>query len=163
MSVGCVRDAPTRPPHVIQLMADDLGSLDTSYGGSSLLRTPHLDSLARHATHLTNFRTPTWCAPSRAAFLTGRHGWELGIASAHAWTVLGRDTLLLSELLREMGYWTSVVGKFHFNPRTCSRIHTSGGGFGCGFDHQYGFVGGMSDYYQHHQSWSRDGMCAWAA
>ena len=79
-------------------------------------RTPHLDALAREAVHLTHFRAPVWCAPSRASFLTGRHGWEVGLAAAHGWTVLGSDTVLLSELLRELSYHTAIVGKFHFNP-----------------------------------------------
>ncbi len=80
------------------------------------------------------------------------------MSSAMGWTALGRDSLLLPALLREIGYRTAIVGKLHLNPRTCMRHHTSGGPFGCGFDHQYGFVGGMSDYWEHHQTWSRDGV-----
>ena len=86
-------------PHIITLMADDLGFSDTGFGGSTVARTPHLDALAREAVHLTHFRAPVWCAPSRASFLSGRHGWEVGLAAAHGWTVLGSDTVLLSELL----------------------------------------------------------------
>ena len=147
-------------PHIVTLMADDLGFGDTSYSGSSVVRTPHLDALAAEAVHLTHFRAPVWCAPSRASFLTGRHGWELGLAAAHGWTVLGTDSVLLSEVLRGLGYHTAVVGKFHSNPRTCKApYHGTGGPFGCGFDQQYGFVGGMSSYYPpHHKSWSRDGV-----
>merc|ERR1712185_513433 len=139
----------SRPPHIIVMMADDLGHADTGYGGSSVVRTPVLDKLAAQAVHLTHFRTPTWCAPARASFLTGRHGWELGIAAAHGRTVIGEDSALLSETLRAVGYFTAIVGKFHFNPRLC-RARSSGGGFGCGFDAQYGFVGGKTDYYNHH-------------
>ena len=46
---------------------------------------------------------------------------------------------------------TAVVGKFHFNPRL-REAHPTGGAFGSGFDQQYGFVGGMTDYYDHHPS-----------
>lgn len=152
----CASDNASKP-HIITLMADDIGFSDTGFGGSSVARTPHLDALAREAVHLTHFRAPVWCAPSRAAFLSGRHGWEVGLAAAHGWTALGSDTLLLSELLREASYHTAVVGKFHFNPRL-REAHPSGGSFGCGFDQQYGFVGGMTDYYDHHPSWSRDGV-----
>ena len=148
--------APARP-HVFMFMADDLGFLDVSYAGSTLVSTPHLDALAQHATILSHFRAPTWCAPSRAAFLTGRHGWEVGMSSAMGWTALGRDSMLLPVVLSELGYRTAIVGKLHLNPKTCARHFTSGGPFGCGFDHQYGFVGGMSDYWEHHQTWSRDG------
>ena len=143
------RSGNASKPHIITFMADDIGFSDTGFGGSTVARTPHLDALARKAVHLTHFRAPTWCAPSRAAFLAGRHGWEVGLAAAHGWTALGSDTLLLSELLREASYHTAVVGKFHFNPRL-REAHPTGGPFGCGFDQQYGFVGGMTDYYDHH-------------
>jgi arylsulfatase A-like enzyme len=146
---------PARP-HLIVFMADDLGLLDTSYAGSTIVATPHLDALVSHSTVLSRFRAPTWCAPSRASFLTGRHGWEVGVSAALE-TALGRDSLLLPSLLRELGYRTAVVGKLHLNPKTCSRFRT-GGRFGCGFDAQYGFIGGMTDYYKHHASWSRDGQ-----
>lgn len=137
-------------------MADDLGLVDLSYAGSSVVSTPHLDTLARRSVLLSNFRTPTWCAPSRAAYLTGRHGWEIGMASAFGWTAIGRDSLMLPSLLKELSYRTAIIGKLHLNLKTCTRFPT-GGQFGCGFDHQYGFVGGMSDYYNHHRTWSRNG------
>ena len=79
------------------------------------------------------------------------------MASAFGWTALGRDSMLLPAMLKELGYRTAVVGKLHLNPKTC-RHFQSGGRFGCGIDHQYGFLGGMSDYYQHHHTWSRDGV-----
>ena len=75
---------------------------------------------------------------------------------AHGWTLIANHTLLLSELLRSLNYHTAIVGKFHFNPEG-GRLHRSGGRFGWGFDEQYGFTGGMSDYYNHHKSWSRNG------
>ena len=156
LSASCMNRSVTRPPHIAVFMADDLGFADTGFAGSPLMLTPQLDRLASEAVHFTRFRTPTWCAPSRAAFLTGRHGWELGIATAQGWTVLGGEVLLLSEVLRELGYRTAIVGKFHFNPAT-RRHHPSGGPFGCGFDHQHGFLGGETDYYEHDRSWSRDG------
>ena len=143
--IRCKGSAPSRPPNIVTYMADDLGLIDLSYAGSSVVSTPHLDHLARRSVVLSNFRAPTWCAPSRAAFLTGRHGWEIGMASAFGWTAIGRDSMLLPSLLKDLGYRTAIVGKLHLNPKTCTRF-PSGGPFGCGFDHQYGFVGGMSDY-----------------
>ena len=53
---------PTRQPHIMVLMADDLGYLDTSYAGSTVVRTPHLDVLSLHGTILSQFRAPTWYA-----------------------------------------------------------------------------------------------------
>jgi arylsulfatase A-like enzyme len=142
-SLHCRHDTPRRP-HIAVYMADDLGFHDWSLAGSSVVQTPHLDSLARQGIVLTHFRAPTWCAPSRASFLTGRNGWEVGVSAAFGWTQIGEDTLLLPEVLRPLGYRTAIVGKFHFNPRTCLKHHKSGGSaFGCGFDAQYGFIGGM--------------------
>lgn len=71
-----------RQPHIIVLMADDLGMSDLGYTGSSFVRTPTLDTLARHAVHLANFFAPTWCAPARSALLTGRLPWEVGVTAA---------------------------------------------------------------------------------
>ena len=58
----CSRRAfqPTRQPHIAVFMADDLGYLDTSYAGSTVVRTPHLDLLSLHGTILSQFRAPTW-------------------------------------------------------------------------------------------------------
>ena len=148
---------PTRAPHIVVLMLDDLGFADTGFGGSPVIRTPAIDELASRAVHLMAFRAPTWCAPSRATFLTGRHGWQLGILTSGRQPVLAAETALLPEVLRDLGYRTALVGKFHANVRSCRTTHRSGGPFGCGFDQQYGFVGGMSDYWMHHASWSRDG------
>lgn len=143
-------------PHIVVLMADDLGLADVGFALPHPSRhavTPTLDALARSSVHLTALRTPVWCAPARASFLTGRHGWQLGIWASHGWTVLPRRIKLLPELLRDLGYHTALVGKFGINAASCHGNQ----GFGCGFDEQYGFVGGMSDYYRHHGSWSRNG------
>ena len=154
----CPHRQPRRPPHILVLMLDDLGFTDLGYAGSPVIKTPNIDSLAGRAVHLPEFRTPTWCAPSRASFLTGRHGWMLGILPSGRQPVLAAETTLLTEVLKGLGYTTALVGKFHANVRTCRTTHPSGGGFGCGFDHQYGFASGMSDYWRHHRSWSRDGV-----
>ena len=155
-ALSCER-RPPHAPHIVVLMLDDLGFADTGFGGSPVIRTPAIDALASRAVHLTAFRAPTWCAPSRAAFLTGRHGWQLGILTSGRQPVLAAETALLPEVLRDLGYRTALVGKFHGSVRSCRTTHRSGGPFGCGFDQQYGFVGGMSDYWEHHTSWSRDG------
>lgn len=155
-ALSCER-RPAHAPHIVVLMLDDLGFADTGFGGSPVIRTPAIDALASRAVHLTAFRAPTWCAPSRASFLTGRHGWQLGILTSGRQPVLAAETALLPEVLRDLGYRTALVGKFHGSVRSCRTTHRSGGPFGCGFDQQYGFVGGMSDYWEHHSSWSRDG------
>lgn len=63
-------------------------------------------------------------APSRAAFLTGRHGWQLGIITTGQQPVLAAETVLLPELLRDLGYRTALVVKFHANVRARAGRHT---------------------------------------
>ena len=184
----CSRRAfqPTRQPHIAVFMADDLGYL-TSYAGSQSC-APHLDLLSLHGTILSQFRAPTWylCHTSHpqglallvllAHFLTGdllisaafagvrllarvhdRAAWlEVGMASAFGWTTLGRDSMLLPAMLKELGYRTAVVGKLTSIRRRAGI--SVGRTFRLQHRPQYGFLGGMSDYYQHHHTWSRDGV-----
>ena len=63
-ALSCER-RPPHAPHIVVLMLDDLGFADTGFGGSPVIRTPAIDALASRAVHLTAFRAPTWCAPSR--------------------------------------------------------------------------------------------------
>ena len=91
--------------------------------GSSVVQTPAIDAIADAAVHLTNFMTPTWCAPSRAAFLSGRVPWELGV-TAGVMRQPPAAVVLLPEALRTVGYFTALVGKNHMAPDR--RAHPSG-------------------------------------
>ena len=101
--------------------------------------------MGRAQVHLSNFLVPTWCAPSRAAFLTGRNAWDVGV-TASVMEPFPRHVTLLPELLRREGYRTALVGKNHIIPDR--RAHPAGvPGVGHGFDHFYGFYGGMTGYW----------------
>ncbi len=137
------------PPHVLVLMADDLGYQDLSYMGSSIIDTPAIDALASDAVHLTNFFAPTWCAPSRAAFISGRVPWEVGV-TAGVMHPPRAGLLLLPEALRAAGYRTALVGKNHMVADR--RAHPTGHPrVGHGLDHFCGFYGGACGY------WARSG------
>ena len=110
-SLHCRHDTPRRP-HIAVYMADDLGFHDWSLAGSSVVQTPHLDSLARQGIVLTHFRAPTWCAPSRASFLTGRNGWEVGVSAAFGWQ-LNSVALEIKGIL----YGCAIVGFLMLDPR----------------------------------------------
>lgn len=104
-------------PNVVVLLADDLGYQDIGcYGGP--VKTPALDSLAKEGVRFSQFYSGcAVCSPSRATLLTGRHHIRTGV---YSWIfdagqkshLLERETTL-AEVLREQGYGTAHVGKWH--------------------------------------------------
>ena len=105
-----------RPPHVVLVFCDDLGSGDPScYGGK--VPTPHIDRIAREGVRFTDFHVPhPVCSASRAALLTGCYAPRLSIHGALKPTsthgIAAAETTL-AELLRDRGYRTACVGKWH--------------------------------------------------
>lgn len=107
----------TSPPNVVILLSDDLGWQDIGcYGGP--VKTPALDSLAARGTRFTDFYSGcAVCSPSRATILTGRHHIRTGV---YSWIADDRQRshlltreVTLAELLKQHGYATAHVGKWH--------------------------------------------------
>ena len=111
----------TKPPNVIVILADDLGYGDLGSYGHSLIKTPRLDRMADEGQRWTNFYAAAPdCTPSRAGLLTGKLPVRIGMASTRhrvlfPWSQGGlpQQEITLAEQLREQGYATKMVGKWH--------------------------------------------------
>lgn len=113
----CPGFAKDKPPNVVILLADDLGSKDIGcYGGP--VKTPALDKLAANGVKFTNFYSGApVCSPARATLLTGRHHLRTGVYTViqdHIHNMhLKQDEVTIAELLKENGYDTVHLGKWH--------------------------------------------------
>ncbi len=143
-------------PHVVFLLADDLGYADCGFNGGTQIATPHLDALARAGTVLASFYAQPLCSPTRAALLTGRypmrHGLQVGVVRPGANFGLPLDERTLPQALRAAGYVTAMTGKWHlgeFEPAYLPQRR--------GFDHVYGHYFGALDYFSH----VRNGIVDW--
>ncbi len=105
---------PPRRPNVIFILTDDQGYGDLACHGNSMIRTPNLDRLRDGSVRFTNFHVDPTCAPSRAAFMTGRYSTRTGV-----WhTVMGRslmyaDEVTMADVFNRAGYRTAIFGKWH--------------------------------------------------
>ncbi len=151
-------DEPT-PPHIVYIISDDQGWKDVGFHGSDI-ETPHADALARGGTELARFYSQPFCTQARAALMTGRYPMRYGLQTAVIPSA-GRYGLDLAErtlpqALREAGYRTVMVGKWHLGHADRAYWPENRG-----FDYHYGAVLGEIDYFQHdahgHVDWIRNG------
>ena len=142
-------------PNVIFVMADDLGSFDVTWRGGEI-KTPHLDKLAMAGARLEQFYVQPVCSPTRAALMTGRYpmryGLQVGVIRPNAQYGLPLEERMLPEALREAGYTTAMVGKWHLGS-----FDTNYWPNARGFDFWYGHLFGALDYFTH----VRDGQHDW--
>ncbi len=101
-------------PNIILVMTDDQGMGDLSCMGNEVVRTPNLDQFYAKATRFTDFMVSPTCAPTRAAIMSGRQPFKVGVTH----TILQRermalDVFTLPQALRSAGYATGIFGKWH--------------------------------------------------
>lgn len=106
------------PPNVVLIMSDDMGWADPACYGSRHNRTPNIDRLAQEGTRFTSFyATQAVCTSSRCALLTGCYPNRLGLGGTalppNAKAGLNPQEQSLARLLRDAGYHTGIVGKWH--------------------------------------------------
>jgi arylsulfatase A len=140
----------TDKPNIIIILADDLGYGDLACYGNKNIRTPHIDKLAKEGIKFLDFHSNgTVCSPTRAALLTGKYPQSVGISgviTAKDHRDVGLDTkeILISEVLKKVGYTTGIVGKWHLGyDTTYSPVKQ-------GFDIFKGYTSGNVDYISHY-------------
>ena len=134
-------------PNVLIILSDDLGYADLGFQGSKEVATPHLDALARSGVRCTSgYVTHPFCSPTRAALLTGRYQQRFGHEYNPVYDPLdpteglALGERLLPQFMKEAGYVTGWVGKWHLGS---SREHVP---WRRGFDETFGFIGGGHQY-----------------
>ena len=135
-------------PNLLLIMADDLGYGDLGVTGRTDYRTPVLDGLARTGMVLTQaYSAAPVCTPTRVGLMTGRYPARTAVGLHEPLTTtptgLLPDPPTLSRLLKDAGYETALVGKWHLGvlPQFHPLRH--------GYDEFYGFLGAAADYASH--------------
>jgi arylsulfatase A-like enzyme len=146
-------DAPAQKPNIVLILADDLGYGDVScYNPDAKFKTPHMDRLAMQGTRFTDAHTPTSvCTPTRYGILTGRHSWrtklQRGVLLQYAEPLIVPERLTLPALLKQHGYHTACIGKWHLGwdwPKSSPKAVPDftqpipGGPTARGFDYYFG-------------------------
>ncbi|MGE9271252.1 MAG: sulfatase-like hydrolase/transferase, partial [Verrucomicrobiales bacterium] len=106
--------AVAEPPNVVVLVADDVGYGDLSCYGNPYVNTPHLDALKGGGVSLDRFMVSPTGAASRAAALTGRHEFAVGVSHTRGGRSLLRpDSDTIAEVFSNAGFATGIFGKWH--------------------------------------------------
>jgi arylsulfatase A-like enzyme len=138
-------------PNIVLIITDDVGYGDLGSYGAPDIKTPSIDSLAKAGVKMTHFyANASSCTPTRAGLITGRYQqrYALEYPLSHE-SGVDRDRGLLAtgrsfpQLLKNSGYATALLGKWHLGYRKEFSPLTHG------FDSFFGFKSGFIDYYQH--------------
>lgn len=149
---GCSKPAPTLPrggqPNILLVLADDLGWSDVGCYGDPHAFTPRLDALAAQGVRCTDFYVSApICSPSRASLLTGRaperHGLRQVLLEDDPIEGLDLHQPLLPGYLKQCGYATALVGKWHLGDSREYRPQRRG------FDEFFGMLQASGDYWAH--------------
>lgn len=116
LAPGCA-EQPAPQPNIIIIYADDVGYGDLSCNGTAAVCTPNIERLAAQGTRFTNAHTTSSTStPARYGLLTGQYPWRkqgTGIATGDAGMIISPDQYTLADLLKQAGYATGAVGKWH--------------------------------------------------
>ena len=116
--------SPQSPkPNILFIMTDQLKATALGSYGDEVVRSPHLDRLAREGVVFEHaYVQSPLCIPSRASLLTGRYPQSHG--QFHERVAINKDEIYISNILRESGYWVGALGKMHHVPASQKRGFT---------------------------------------
>lgn len=140
-----------RRPNVVLIITDDVGYGDLGSYGAPDVKTPNIDRLAREGVRLTDFyANGATCTPTRAGLISGRYQQRFGLeqplgarGETDAERGLSPTGRSLPRLLKNNGYTTALVGKWHLGWKSAFSPGAHG------FDYFFGFKSGYVDYYRH--------------
>ena len=152
--------APAGAPNIVFVLVDDVGFSDIGCFGSEI-HTPNIDRLAGEGIRFTNFHVNPMCSPTRASLLTGLNCHAAGMGHIAQndpgfpgyRAEIAQDVATAAEVLRDAGYATLMVGKWHL----CRDSDMSAGGpqhgWPCqrGFDRYYGILEAFTNLHQPHR------------
>ncbi|XP_048481188.1 arylsulfatase B [Plutella xylostella] len=146
--LASARSDSARRPHIVLIIADDLGWNDVGFHGLNQVGTPNLDALAYSGRVLHNYYVNPICTPSRAALFTGKHPIHTGMQHTVLFAMEPRGLPLSEKLLPQhlqgLGYSTHLVGKWHLGFHRREYLPMSRG-----FDSHLGFWSGRIDHFDH--------------
>eukprot|EP00931_Biecheleriopsis_adriatica_P077934 TRINITY_DN51403_c0_g1_i1.p1 TRINITY_DN51403_c0_g1~~TRINITY_DN51403_c0_g1_i1.p1 ORF type:complete len:542 (+),score=60.36 TRINITY_DN51403_c0_g1_i1:42-1667(+) len=136
-------------PHVLWIVADDLGWDDLGFRNGHQIDTPIIDGLAKAGVVLGNYYVQPSCSPTRATFLSGRYPLHTGVNSfippnRNKSYGLPLNETTVAQLLRSRGYRAHAIGKWHVGDMSYAYTPTFRG-----FESFYGFYGGGENYFTH--------------
>lgn len=147
---------PTGAPNIVVIVLDDVGFGQLGCFGSAIA-TPHIDSLAARGVRFNRFHVTSICSSTRAALLTGRNHHAVGVGATQETSFalagyhgrLPKTAASLARILRDNGYNTMAVGKWHLTPQA---EYSASGPFerwplGLGFERYYGFLGAETNHW----------------
>ena len=151
LSITTSSRAADQKPNIVHIVADDLGWKDVGFNGCTDIETPNIDGLAKGGAKFTQFYTQSMCTPTRACLMTGRYPWRYGLQTivipGPAGYGLDTNEYLMPQCLKDAGYTTAIIGKWHLGHGDVKYWPRQRG-----FDYQYGAMIGELDYYTHGES-----------
>lgn len=141
----------TKRPNIVFIMADDMGFADVSFNGQRDFTTPNIDAIAASGARFPRaYANSAVCSATRTALITGRYQYRLPLGLEEPLAGISPPGIglppempTLPSLLRDAGYHTMLVGKWHLGelPKF--------GPLKSGYEHFFGFRGGALDYFSH--------------
>ncbi|SMG21474.1 arylsulfatase [Arenibacter troitsensis] len=144
--IGCSQDSnKTKRPNVIIVVTDDQGFGDLGYYGNPHVQTPTLDSFAKESVRFDQFIVSPVCAPTRASLMTGRYSLRTGVRDTYrGGAIMATEEITVAEMLKDAGYTTGMVGKWHLGDNYPSRPQDQG--FDFTLRHLSGGIGQPGDW-----------------